>query len=46
MDPKTFEPVMDEQDKSWTAPKFMGLLAVTLVVSISIIYALASASGH
>ncbi|MFO0675959.1 MAG: hypothetical protein U0169_05460 [Polyangiaceae bacterium] len=39
----TFEPEVDPADKAWTAPKFMGLLVVTLAVSIALIYAAATA---
>ena len=38
-----FEPVVDPADKAWTAPKFMGLLFVTLAVAITLIYAAATA---
>jgi len=35
---------LNEQERSWTAPKFMVLLAATLVVAIGIIVAAANAS--
>jgi hypothetical protein len=35
----------DEDDKRWTAPKFMGLGAVTLFIAISIIYMMSATTG-
>jgi hypothetical protein len=35
---------LNEQEKAWTAPKFMALLVVTLVVAIGIIWTAANAS--
>jgi hypothetical protein len=35
----------DEDDKRWTAPKFMSLGAVTLFIAISLIYAMSTTTG-
>jgi hypothetical protein len=41
---KRFEPVLDEQDKAWSAQKFIGLLVVTLLVAFAIILGAAYSS--
>ena len=35
---------LNEQEKAWTAPKFMGLLVGTLLIAIALIVAAANAS--
>ena len=35
----------DEDDKRWTAPKFISLGAVTLFIAISLIYAMSTTTG-
>jgi hypothetical protein len=35
----------DAADKRWTAPKFMGLGAVTLFIAISLIYFMSTTTG-
>ncbi len=35
----------DEADKRWTAPKFMGLGAITLFIAISVIYFMSTTTG-
>lgn len=40
-----FEPALDEQEKTWTANKFMVLLVATLAVALTVIITAANASG-
>ena len=35
----------DADDKRWTAPRFMGLGAITLFIAISLIYAMSTTTG-
>jgi hypothetical protein len=35
----------DQDDKNWTAPKFIGLGAVTLFIAISLIYFMSTTTG-
>jgi hypothetical protein len=35
----------DQDDKNWTAPRFMSLGAITLFIAISLIYAMSTTTG-
>jgi hypothetical protein len=35
----------NEDDKAWTAPRFMRLGAITLFIAISLIYAMSTTTG-
>jgi hypothetical protein len=35
----------DQDDKNWTAPRFISLGAITLFIAISLIYAMSTTTG-
>ncbi len=35
----------DQDDKNWTAPRFISLGAITLLIAISLIYAMSTTTG-